>query len=186
MNKMILRILVGVALSMIFVVSVQAASITGSIGFTGTYTQNGGTNGVLNTATSMTISTPSIVISPTSGSFVGATLVTFASPIGVNVNSSDLVGNTFWSVLVGSTTYTFKVTTESQTFTSGTQLNLAGLGTITDGTNTVSGTWQIGFGVSGSSFTFQSTSAATPEPSSLYLLGMGILGLFGYGLKRRG
>src|SRR5580704_11826976 len=82
----------------------QATPISGSIGFTGAFTQNGGTLGDLTTATSMTIST--IKVGDTTGNFVGATELTFASPILVNPASGL---SALWTVLDGSTTYTFTV-----------------------------------------------------------------------------
>ena len=158
----------------------QAIPITGSIGFTGTYTQNGGTKGNLTTATSITINT--IGIGTTSGSFVGAINPSFASSIAVN----PAVGlGKLWSVLVGGTTYTFDSTSESENLDSTTALHLTGTGIIGDGTlaDSVTGTWQLGFGVSGDSFEWQSTAAAAapgavPDSgSTAMLLGAGICGI---------
>jgi hypothetical protein len=91
---------------------------------------------------------------------------------------------TLWSVLVGSTTYTFTSTSESQNLTSKTGLHLLGTGIISDGTvaDNTTGTWQLGFGVSGDSFQWQSTAApdAANVPdggSTAMLLGSAICGL---------
>jgi VPDSG-CTERM motif len=160
--------------------SASATPITGSIGFGGTYTQNGGIQGDLSTATSMSINT--VNIQNVTGSFVGATSPSFATPILVNPGT----GLTqLWQVLVGALTYTFNVTSESQTFTSGTQLNLAGNGVISDNLgDSANGVWQLGFGVSGDSFTWQSTSAANvPDGgTTVALLGGALAGL---GLLKR-
>lgn len=164
----------------------QAVPITGSIGFTGAYSQNGGTIGNLTTATSMSITGVAVNTFATDGDFSGATLVSFATPIAVNGGVGGNVGVQLWSITDGLVTYTFDITTVSQTFTSPTQLNLAGSGTIRrDGTDDTSGTWQLGFGRSGNAFTWQSTAAANvPDGgSSLILLGSAIVGLFGFTRK---
>ena len=158
---------------------VQAIPITGSIGFTGSYTQIGGTHGNLTTATSMTIN--DIAVGTTSGSFVGAIDPTFASPISVN----PAVGlGRLWTVLVGSTTYTFDSTSESENLDTPSGLHLVGTGTMADGTaaDTTTGTWQLGFGVTGDSFQWQSTAGAnaTNVPdggSTAMLLGAGCCGI---------
>src|ERR1017187_9618211 len=111
--------------------SVQAIPINGSVGFTGTFTQNGGTFGNLATATSFTINTVSVQ-NPT-GAFVGAGSPTFASPIAVNPANNLLPNVQLWSVLVGSTTYRLLVTTETESLDTPAQLNLIGAGMITDG-----------------------------------------------------
>jgi VPDSG-CTERM motif len=164
---------------------VQATPIAGSIGFTGTFIQNGGTPGDLTTATSMTID--STAIGTTTGSFAGASLVSFASPIAVN----PAVGLTaLWSVLVGSITYTFTSTSEAQNLTTATALHLTGDGVITDGNaaDATPGTWQLGFGKSGDSFQWQSTAATdtgkVPDSgSTAVLLGAGLCGLCLFGKK---
>lgn len=173
-NKLIITA-AAVATLMGFCATVQATPITGSIGFGGTYTQNGGTFGDLSTATSMTIDT--VNIQSTFGSFVGATSPIFASPIAVN----PATGLTqLWSVIVGAVTYTFNVTSESQPFTSSTQLNLQGNGVISDNLgDSATGTWQLGFGKSGDSFTWQSTSAANVPDGGMTaaLLGGALMGI---------
>lgn len=162
--------------------AVQAIPIAGSIGFTGEYTQNGGTLGDLRTATSMNITTAEI--GTKTGAFVGATLVSFASPIAVNPGTGL---TTLWSVLVGSVTYTFTATSEVQDLTTRNAIHLSGTGVISDGNvaNNTAGNWQLGFGRSGESFQWQSTGAADDAPtsrvpdagSSAMMLGAGFFGL---------
>ncbi len=158
--------------------SVQAVPINGSIGFTGTYTQNGGTYGNLTTATSFSVNTVSVAT--TTGVFVGAGSPTFASPIAVNPANNLLPNVQLWSVLVGSTTYRLFVSTESESLDSATQVNLIGTGTITDGNSAddTFGVWQLGFGVAGSAFTWQSTSASVPDGgATVMLLGIALSGV---------
>ncbi len=158
--------------------AVHATPIKGSIGFTGTYTQVGGTAGNLASATSMTIDTFGVTSATLDLAGAGAPM-TFVSSVGVNGNPPTI--GQLWSVTVGPTLYTFAVTSEAQTFTSGIQLNLAGNGTISDGipADDTAGTWQLGFGVTGASFTWQSTSGANiPDGgTTVMLLGAALSGL---------
>lgn len=176
-NKLIM--LAGAILALVsFSPTAQATPITGSIGFTGGYIQNGGTQGDLTTATSMSIISSSIGF--VSGSFVGATLLNFKTPI--SVNPTVALGQ-LWQVMVGATTYTFTSTSASQNLTTSTGLHILGLGTISDGNaaNTTAGSFQLGFGVSGDAFQWQSTSTAVgsvPDGgSTVMLLGASLTGL---------
>src|ERR1035441_6388286 len=170
MKSNILKYMVSATLAVGMVSAVQAIPITGSIGFTGAFVQNGGTAGNLASATSFTIlntvANP-ITIHDATGAFVGAGApIVFAPSVGVNGNAPSPLHAQSWSVLNGLTTYSLTVTTEGQTFTSGIQLNLAGNGILHDGNaaDDTAGVWQIGFGVSGNSFTWQSTSSTSGVP----------------------
>ena len=186
MKSNILKYMVSATLAVGMVSAVQAIPITGSIGFTGAFVQIGGTSGNLGTAVSFTIlntvANP-ITIHDATGAFVGAGApIVFAPSVGVNGNAPSLVNAQLWSVLNGLTTYSLTVTTEGQTFTSGIQLNLAGNGILHDGNaaDDTAGVWQIGFGVSGNSFTWQSTSATSGVPdggATVMLLGAAVSGL---------
>lgn len=176
-NKLIIMAAAIIALAS-FSSDVHATPITGSIGFTGGYVQNGGTIGNLTTATSMSIINSTIGF--TSGNFIGASLLNFTTPISVNPT----VGlGQLWQVLVGTTTYTFTATSASQNLTTPTGLHILGTGTISDGNaaNTTAGTFQLGFGVSGDAFQWQSTSTTTggvPDGgSTAMLLGASLAGL---------
>jgi hypothetical protein len=173
-----LKVAVPVAAVLAVAASVHADPISGSIGFTGTYLQNGGTVGNLETATSFSIS--SVTIDDPTGIFISATDPTFFSPINVNP-ANNLLGEQLWTVMIGSTTYTLDVNSESQTFTSESQLDLAGTGTFGDGTlgDATGGTWQLQFGETGDSFTWNSTSATdVPDGgTTVLLLGAALSGL---------
>jgi hypothetical protein len=165
--------------------AVQANPIVGSIGFTGTYIQNGGTLGDLTTATSMNIN--STTVGTATGSFFGASLISFTTPIAVNPATGL---TTLWSVLVGTTTYTFVSTSEAQNLTTPSALHLLGTGVIHDGNaaDDTSGTWQLGFGVSGESFQWQSTAAPSGAPdggSTVLLLGAALTSLTVFRIKAK-
>lgn len=163
--------------------SANATSITGSIGFDGGYTQVGGTSGDLPTATSMTINNPVIQTGSGTGTFATATLLNFASSVSVNTLTPPI--GQLWSVLVGGVTYDFNVTSEAQVFSDKTAIDLQGNGVITDSLgDSANGTWQLNFGVSGDSFTWQGTSAANVPDGGMtaMLLGGALTGL---GLLKR-
>jgi hypothetical protein len=132
----------------------------------------------LQSATSFTINT--VNIEDPTGIFVSATDPTFYSPINVNP-ANNLLGQTVWTVVIGTTTYTLDVNSESQTFTSNLQLDLAGSGTFGDGNenDNTAGTWQLQFGVTGDSFTWNATSATNvPDGgTTVMLLGAALSGL---------
>ena len=185
MKKFLCLMLLAAVAMIVTPATLSATAINGSVGFTGLYTQNGGTSGQLNTATSMSIT--SVLVLSSTGDLTGATApLTFASPVGVNGNAPSLVGSQLWSVTVGTDVYTFTVGTETQTLTSASQINLAGTGTLyRNGGDATGGAWQLGFGNNGASFTWQSTTASTPEPASMLLIGTGLTGLLAGWRKKK-
>jgi hypothetical protein len=184
--KMIKTLGLTLAAAGLMTFTAQAVQIVGSIGFTGLYSQNGGTPGLLNTATSMDIDT--VVVGFADGHLTGAGApVSFLTPIAVNVGANALAGSQLWSVTVGANTFTLVVSTSVQTFTSADQLNLSGTGVLSDGAGPLDNTpgqWQLGFGRTGNAFTWQSTSASVPEGgTTLILLGSALIGLLGIARK---
>ncbi len=156
-----------VLFAMPLIQTVFAAPITGSIGFTGTFVQNGGTHGDLTTAQSASISLPP-TINVTQGAFNGAGNPTFATPVGINANLSSLIGAQLWTSVVSGVTIAFTVTSAAQIYSAPSTIVIHGNGVITDGnpTNNTPGNWQIGFGVSGQIFTWQSTAASATPPTA--------------------
>ena len=175
-NKMI-KLAVVAAASVALAQTVQATPIDGSIGFTGSYTQNGGNQGDLTTATSF-----ATTILTATATFGTVTSSTFFTPIDVNdTPDNNLLGQQLWTAVIGGVTYSLVVNSESQTFTSTSQLDLAGTGTFGDETlgDATAGTWQLQFGVTGNSFTWNSTSGTNvPDGgTTAMLLGAGLSGL---------
>ena len=178
MMKMIKALSLILAVAGLTTITARAVPIVGSIGFTGQYTANGLTGSDLSTATSMSIN--SVSVDTSSGDLAGATSpLSFASPIGVNGNGPAI--GQLWSVTVGSDVYVFNVTSSNQVFTSPQTLVLQGLGTMTGGMKDATvGTWQLSFGVSGQSFTWQSTSANVPDGGfTVSMFGLALVGCAG-------
>jgi|SRR5579883_2046434 len=170
----------GAALAVIAITAtVQAAPITGGIAITGNYqAYDAGNNPVasdLTTATTIKIpATQTFGLTSESGSFVGAipSSVTFFSPIAVNPGNN-LTSQQLWSVMVGSTTFTFTVNSEVQTVDTASQLTLVGSGTFSDGNpaDSASGTYQLGFGVTQTTFSFQDNNQfAVPDGGTTAML----------------
>ena len=185
MKNNFIKYLTAAALAIGIVGTVQAIPITGSVGFNGSFTQDG-TAGNLMTATHLTIINPVVTPGTPTMDFIGAGApVSFASPIGVNGSLLPMIGQ-LWSVTVGLKTYTMTVSTEAETQDTAIQLGLAGTGIMHDLSGALSdtaGVWQVGFGVSGTpptaSFTWQSTSSASvPDGgTTVMLLGAALSGL---------
>ena len=154
----------------------------GSISFGGAYTVP---NPDLTTAEAATIT--SVVVITSGGVLSGATLPTFATPIGINGAGPSLVNQTLWTVVAGGITWSFTVNTESVDGSStSSSSGLKGIGTLTDISDNIyatsSGIWQIGFGQAGS-FSWQSTSSTVPDGgATVMLLGAALTGM---GLLRR-
>ena len=182
MKSSLLKFVTGTALALGMVATSQATLINGSVGFAGTYTQNGSA-GNLTTATLLTITSQTILSSQ--NDFSGATLGSFAGSY--NVNPATPPVTTLFTLTKGTTTYTFTVTSETQTADSANTISLSGAGTVSDGNSAdnTPGTWQINFGATDAAFTFQSTAGTATVPdggSTLMLIGAGLSGL---GLLRR-
>jgi hypothetical protein len=188
MNKSKFLSIIGAAAALAFAYSAEAGPIAGSIGFGGNYAQNGGIAGNLMTATSMSISFPSVIIVDASGAFgpLGtATLLSFMTSVGVNGNLNNNVpaNNVLWSIQQGPRTYTFTVTSESQVFTVAHLLDLQGGAVVTDDlANSSTGTWTLQFGASSigggsGSFTWNNSSAALPDGGTTGMLLGGALSL---------
>jgi hypothetical protein len=172
--------LASIAAAVAFAAVAQANPIVGSVGFNGHFTSDATTAGDLTTATTMTITGIDSVTG--TGDLSGATApYSFLTPIGVNAGPS-IVNSQLWSVTVGGSTFTLKVDSESQVLTSAATIVLQGSGTLSDGAGPLedtAGTWQVSFGASGDSFTWQGTSAANVPDGGMtaILLGVGISGL---------
>jgi hypothetical protein len=176
----------------LFAGTAQAVPIVGSIGFAGSYSQVGGVVGNLMTASSMQINTVFAINSTGQFGPLGSVVLNaFVSTVGVNGNlgpnhapffNQNTPSDQLWSITVGGvTTYTFTVMSESQVFTAANAIDLQGSALVSDGNpaDNTAGTWTLNFGNSGSSFTWNSTSATVPDAGSTAMLLGGAMSIFG-------
>ena len=166
--------------------SVSAATITGSIGFTGSYK-------IVDSVTSTTVTSflAGDTVNILNAEVEGATTGSFAAEgiaAGDLASYSDFVYNPLgpvagiWSV--GS--FTFDLANMVEDYKAANAIVLSGSGWInssTAGLDKTFGTWIFTANTSGSNFTWSSSSAVA-EPSIALLLGVGLIG-FGVSRKLR-
>jgi hypothetical protein len=179
---MINKLIATAAVLMACAASLQADPITGSTGFTGSYTAS---NSNLTTANDVITITSASINGIQTGSFVGAVLTSFSSPITINSPVNPTFVEPLWSETVGTHVFSF-VSTSDTTLLDTPNINvITGTGTITDSSDgdTVSGTYNMSFNVSGATFTWNGTSATTPtvpdSGSAVALLGIALAGIEG-------
>ncbi len=124
--------------------------------------------------------------------FVTAGSGSFASTVGSLVDFHDFTFNplgagqpTLWSFVSGSINYALKMTSAFIVSQNANQINLTGAAILTaDGYQDTQGSFQFTANNSGTSFSY-SSSAQVPEPASLALFGIGLLGMAFSQIRRR-
>ena len=147
-------------------------------------------NGI-STATGISFTGSSLLSFLGVDAFVTAGSGSFAGTVGEFVDFHDFTFNplgggqpTLWSFMSGGINYALKMTTAYIVSQNANQINLSGGAILTaDGYTDTVGSFQFTANNSGTSFSY-SSSAQVPEPASLALFGIGILGI-GFSQMRR-
>jgi hypothetical protein len=171
----------------------KADTIYGGLAFSGVCTFYSNWTGDASTSTTTTdMSQVTEVIFPSSaflvsstGSFAGLTSssVTF-SPIAITGGTvTNLPLQPMWTFTDGAT-YSFDLTSATVTVTNG-SLDINGIGTIYAGTQSAPAALNIFTGQNVNGASSFSDSTGVPEPSTLLLCGIGLLGLGLVGFKRK-
>jgi len=180
MRKLLMLALFGVGLLAVGPAA-HAASISGEIHFAGLWTPTGGSGTA--TATGIDFAEFEIVLGGTGTytglSGTGATFHDFTfSPFGASVVP-------LWSLSSGGVDYSFDLTAVTVAFRSATALVLSGSGVLhATGFADTASDWSFSGTGGNVLFSFASDNVAVPEPTSLGLVGFGLLGLTAAGTKR--
>jgi len=154
----------------VLLTTVQADPITGTTGFTGSFTPS---NPDLTTSGDVITITSQSLNGIASGSFVGGVLTQFSSPITLNNPVNPTFSQPLWTVTVGTHVYTFVSTTDTTVLDTPNINTIVGTGTVTDSLDgdTADGTYNLSFNVTqaggGATFTWNGTSGSTTPPPSV-------------------
>ncbi|WP_200341290.1 PEP-CTERM sorting domain-containing protein [Rhodovibrio sodomensis] len=167
----------------------MTAPIEGSIGFGGefnAYTQDdesGSTTTDMTQASSIQSIDENTAVIATSGDFTGIpdfTVVDSWADFDIPADSSEIPFQAFWSVSSGGTTFTMNIESfdVSNLETDSFDFEAVGQLTSTDPSlDTTPGIIDATFNTTGVEATFSATSTSIPSPSTLALLGIGLIGL---------
>ncbi len=184
MHRKLSKFVVGaITVALILGVSARADAvpITGNITFAGEFSPTGGTD--LSDATGIDILGDIAVVvcallstcggdyATLNGFLIGASYNDFTfAPLGGGITP-------LWSLVFGPNTYSFDLTSATIISQTAAGIVLVGSGFLNiTGFDTTPGAWSFSGDQSGATFAFSATNVAIPEPASIMLFGLSLLG----------
>lgn len=186
MRKQIVALLAGAMLMM--ATSSMATMIEGNINFFGSLNLVGGTT--LPAATGIHFNNPAFVADGGTGIYAAlpsypsafpepATLVTFKDFTFSSVSTTPVTS--LWTLTYAGKTYDFDL----NSITAITATSISGIGTLgASGYEDTKGLWELTTQSTGTNKLSFSAASTVPEPGTMMLLGLGILGMAIYGKRR--
>ena len=183
MKSKIMKVVVAVAAVVALGMTVQAVPISGSISFSDTFTANGTFPSTSTAITSITGVTVSQALGDYSGiphgTSVNFSAVTAGTPF---IFSPSTPFNTVWQIVIGTTTYSFDISSTTSVVRGSSTLLLEGTGVAhITGFDATAGTWNLTLNQNGGLLNFSGGATTIPDGGvTVMLLGAALsaMGLF--------